>query len=189
MTKQKLIGKIADGVILPATMEDMRHWQLRVAVKILALIKEALPELTKMDKIEEVKKILRQPVAIDEQVITDRIDRWDTHIGELHEDDVDRLAIQLCQLFEPKPDSGRLIDEHMMLLQTQNGGKVIVDTTPALKAQRDLTASIQDAEYQARMERIKREIEKCFFIDVHEPAGRRYIYDNVWQEFWKQEIK
>lgn len=28
-----------------------------------------------------------------------------------------------------------LVEEYMMLLQTQNGGKVIVDTRPALKAQ------------------------------------------------------
>ena len=30
---------------------------------------------------------------------------------------------------------GILLDEYMMLLQTQNGGKVIVDTRPALKDQ------------------------------------------------------
>jgi len=33
----------------------------------------------------------------------------------------------------------RLVDEYMMLLQTQNGGKVIVDTRPVLQVQAKLT--------------------------------------------------
>ncbi len=36
--------------------------------------------------------------------------------------------------------NSRLVEEHNMLLQTQNGGKVIVDTTPALKLQDAKTA-------------------------------------------------
>ena len=52
--------------------------------------------------IEEVKKILRQTVTIGEQVVTNRTDRWDPHTGELREDDIDELALQICQLSELK---------------------------------------------------------------------------------------
>ncbi len=51
----------------------------------------------------DVKKILRQEVTIDEQVITDRENRWHCRHGHIHEDDVEKLAQQICQL-ESKPD-------------------------------------------------------------------------------------
>jgi len=44
----------------------------------------------------------------------------------------------------------RLLDEPMMLLQTQNGGSIIVDTTPANKLQDAKTASIKSVECDAR---------------------------------------
>ena len=47
---------------------------------------------------EKVKKILSQEVTIDEQVVTDRLDRWDCHSGGIHEDDVNIIADQLKEI-------------------------------------------------------------------------------------------
>lgn len=47
-----------------------------------------------------------------------------------------------------------LVEEYMILLQTQNGDKVIVDTRPALQAQLDKAVPIMEKEYGTLIFRI-----------------------------------
>ncbi len=130
---------------------------------------------------------------------------WMGELYELQEDKMTELRGKIET--EPKPDEGRLIDEHMMLLQTQNGGKVIVDTTPALKAQlaKDLEwEAIKDAEClqtlkdmiavddeacQARVEGIFKEIETRLAPHYHQnPQTGIYEHDGDWflaNEVWQ----
>lgn len=71
-----------------------------------------------------------------------------------------------------------LVKEYMMLLQTQNGGKVIVDTRPALQAQLDKIESLG----YVQLDRILKFI-KSYFITTVEPDGERvhHLEDKEWQ--------
>ena len=100
---------------------------------------------------------------------------------------------RICQLIEPKPDEGVLIDTTILPLPSYILNEL--DITEELKAQRDLTASIKDAECQARVERIFGEIEDEMFLihsdDVPAPATLRLSSKgdsfNKWQALKKKE--
>ena len=47
---------------------------------------------------EKIAKVLQDEVTIDKQIVTERLDKWETHSGQLWEDDVDRLTNQILKL-------------------------------------------------------------------------------------------
>ncbi|KKM27345.1 hypothetical protein LCGC14_1575580, partial [marine sediment metagenome] len=56
--------------------------------------------LTPEEQLEKkLVEILEEEVTIDEEVVTERLDRWDCHTGGIHEDDVTKLKFKILTLF------------------------------------------------------------------------------------------
>ena len=49
-----------------------------------------------------IKKILRLPISIDVQTVTDRVDKWDTYTGQMQEGFVTEMAKRLLALIPNK---------------------------------------------------------------------------------------
>ena len=102
-----------------------------------------------MDKIEKVKKILYKHWHI---VVAD------VPLERFTDTTLDKLTEEICQLFEPKPDQSRLLTpeelnvalKYPKLLNTHPYNDLPASHQEriqrAIKAQRDLTAEIKDAE-------------------------------------------
>lgn len=152
-----------------------------------------------MGTIEEVQKILDDNLLIEGADYTD----------------VDKAAKQICQLFEPKPDESRLLtDEEIDALDAEftsdqlgshaHENKLVATqdakTAPIeYKRGYDDACKVKDAECQARVERIFREIEKILFVEYGTIGGLKALWFkeslefqpielyNLWQALKKQE--
>jgi len=78
-----------------------------------------------------------------------------------------------------------LVKEYMMMLQTQNGGKVIVDTRPALQAQLDKIESLGSIQSETKQKLINQItvdfVEVVINLYIDNPVNRT----NAW-DLWKQ---
>ena len=92
-----------------------------------------------MSKIEEVKKILRQCVTVSEReyIISDP----DAKVGFLWELDVERLAKQICQLFEI-PELPLLSDEELDDIIIKSKGSLNAVGVYTRQDQRDLCEKV-----------------------------------------------
>ena len=127
--------------------------------------------------------------------VASKIGDWASGVvnrGHLTVKDVEEIAQQVDdyyrQLFEPKPDEGRLLDKNELSSaisewETQHSIYDPFHYIFICQKQDTKTASIKDAECQERVERIFKEIEATMGDDI------KAYYKRWWQALKKKELK